>query len=428
MSQRPNILFITSHDLGQHLGCYGQSGVRTPALDALAAGGVRFENSFCAAPQCSPSRAALHTGCYPHSTGVLGLSHLPFNWRIQPGIHLVDMLKGQGYVTVLAGIQHVTPDVSDLTYDMILPLKPAPELAQSVVPMLRETPAKPFYLEVGFFEPHRPYEWGGNQADDSMGVVVPAFLPETEAVRAEFALLQGMIHRLDQGAGILLEALENAGLAQNTWVIFAADHGLAMPRAKCTLYDPGLEVALLMGWPEGGIFGGKVIQPLVSHVDVVPTILEGLGSEIPSRMQGKSFWSLLQDKPYLPRSAVFAEKTFHTAYEPMRAIRTHKHKLIVNLEVSTQVDVPTDIRRSPLYGLMREVLDGHRPLVELYDLELDPLENQNLAGDPLFAGIETELRHQLLLWMEETQDPLLKGPVSSSYYQQAITWLRGTAG
>jgi N-sulfoglucosamine sulfohydrolase len=426
MSQRPNILFITSHDLGQHLGCYGQSSVCTPALDDFAASGVRFENSFCTAPQCSPSRAALHTGLYPHSAGVLGLSHPPFNWRIQPGIHLVDILKLQGYATALAGIQHVTPHVSDLSYDRILPLRSAPELAYSVVPLLKELPT-PFYLEVGFFEPHRPYEWMGNQPDHSKGVVIPAYLPESDEVYKEFALLQGMIHRLDEGVGIILEALNQSGLADATWVIFAADHGLAMPRAKCTLYDPGLSVALLMRWSGAGIHGGRIIQPMVSNVDVVPSMMEGLGLEIPARMQGRSFWSLLHGESCQVRSAVYAEKTFHTSYEPMRAIRTQKHKLILNLEISTQVDVPTDIRRSPLYPLMHEALDGHRVLVELYDLDSDPLEKHNLAGDLHWADTETELRRELLLWMEETQDPLLSGPVSSPYYHQALAWLRGAA-
>jgi len=426
MDHRPNILFVTSHDLGQHLGCYGQPSVLTPALDTLALEGVRFSSSFCAAPQCSPSRAALHTGLHPHSAGVLGLSHPPFNWRIQPGVHLVDILKQQGYATALAGIQHVTPDVSDLSYDQVLPLSPAQVLAQSVIPLLTGSSRQPFYLEVGFFEPHRPYEWGGNQPDSSKGVMIPSFLPESDEVRAEFALLQGMIRRLDEGVGILLDALERSGLAENTWVIFAADHGLAMPRAKCTLYDPGISVALLMRWPGGGIQGGSEIRSLVSNVDVVPTILEGLALEIPARIQGSSFWPLLQSEVFQARTAIYAEKTFHTAYEPMRAVRTHEHKLILNLEISTQVDVPTDIRRSPLYPLMREELDGHRPWLELYNLVSDPLEKHNLAGDPRYAEIEAELRQRLLSWMIETHDPLLDGPVPSPYYHRSLEWLRGS--
>ena len=128
----------------------------------------------------------------------------------------------------------------------------------------------------------------------------------------------------------------------------------------------------------------------------------------------------------MPRGEIFAEKTFHTYYEPMRAVRTLDHKLIVNFEVSTSVDVPTDIRSSPIYPLMLSEFGGVRPPVELYDLQADPWEHKNLADRAEVAAIQADLRRRLLRWMEQTDDPLLDGPVASPYYADALNRLRAS--
>jgi arylsulfatase A-like enzyme len=140
-----------------------------------------------------------------------------------------------------------------------------------------------------------------------------------------------------------------------------------------------------------------------------------------------SLWPLLQGRAYEPRRQVFAEKTFHTYYEPMRAIRTEHHKLIVNFEVSTAVDVPADIRESPIYPLMLHEFGRVREPVELYDLSSDPWEQHNLAGstEPSLDETQADLRERLLRWMEATDDPLLRGPVTSPYYADALDALRG---
>jgi arylsulfatase A-like enzyme len=225
---------------------------------------------------------------------------------------------------------------------------------------------------------------------------------------------------MDAGVGQLLEGLRELGLEENTWVIFTTDHGAAMPRAKGTLYDPGIEVTLLMRWPDGGLVGGRSYADMISNVDVVPTMLDALGLEQPRNLHGESFWPMLIDAPYLPRAEIFAEKTFHTYYEPMRAVRTATHKYIVNFEVSTVVDVPADVRASPIYPRLILEYSRERPHVELYDLTTDPWEQTNLAGQPDVVKVETNLRHRLLQWMQETQDPLLDGPVASPYYHESI--------
>jgi arylsulfatase A-like enzyme len=232
---------------------------------------------------------------------------------------------------------------------------------------------------------------------------------------------------MDAGVGRILAALDELDIAVSTCVVFVTDHGAAMPRAKCTLYDPGIEMALMMRWPAMGIEGGRVIDELVSNVDVTPTLLDGLGLRAPTTLHGRSLWPLLSGYgSHTPRAEVFAEKTFHTYYEPMRAIRTDQHKLIVNLEVSTRVDVPTDVRASPIYPLMRREFDAVRQPVELYDLAVDPFEQNNLATAADLASVAHDLRMRLLAWMRATDDPLLNGPVASPYYADAVSWLQGS--
>lgn len=426
----PNILFITCHDLGRHLGSYGHATVDSAALDALATSGVRFNSAFCTAPQCSPSRASLHTGRYPHATGVLGLAHPPFGWRLPPHErHLAHMLRDHGYATCLVGMQHLIAHgrAEELGYERVLLVAPARESAAAAVGVLRDLAMsdRPFYLELGFEEPHRPFDFGDAELDTRLGVAVPPYLPDGAEARHDFAAFQGAIRRMDQGAGVVLRGLDDLGLAANTWVIFTADHGAPMPRAKATLYDPGIEVALLMRWPDGNIGTGQVHDHLVSNVDVVPTMLDGLGLDLPGNLHGRSFWPLLRDASYQRRQAIFVEKTFHTHYEPMRGVRTATHKYIVNFEVGTAVDVPADVQQSPIYSLLISDFGRVRDQVEMYDLTVDPWEIENIAGSADIATVETELRHRLQDWMIETDDPLLTGPIASPYYRASIERLDG---
>jgi len=258
-SQKPHVLVITCHDLGQHLGCYGVDTVHSPNLDRLAGEGVRFERAFCTAPQCSPSRASLATGRYPHNHGVMGLTHSGFDWELNPGErHAAALLAEHGYETHLFGLQHVTQDVNRLGFQRLHPLGSgngvgtgstgSGDVAAGVEAFLQAAPSSvPLYVEINFFEPHRPYEFGGVEPDSSSGVFVPAYLPQTADARQEMAALQGAIREVDHAIGRLLDALDRAQFAERTLVIFSADHGLAMPRAKCTLYDPGISIALIGG-------------------------------------------------------------------------------------------------------------------------------------------------------------------------------------
>jgi N-sulfoglucosamine sulfohydrolase len=423
-SERPHIVSITCHDLGQHLGCYGVQTVHTPNLDALALAGVRFEKFFCVAPQCSPSRAALATGRYPHANGVMGLSHGGFGWELHPNErHVASLLGKHGYETHLFGLQHVTQHVERLGFDRVHGEGVGRDVAAQVVNFLRGplSQRRPFYAEVNFFEPHRPYDHGGVKPDTSAGVFVPSYLPGGEAACEEMPSLQGAIRAADTAVGTIFNALEDSGLSDKTLTVFTADHGIAMPRAKCTLYDPGIEVALIMRWPDGGIEEGRVVPDLVSNVDVLPTLLETAGVPVLEGIQGRSFLPLLRREPQEVRDVIFAEKTFHSYYDPMRCVRTERFKYIRNFESSFLVEVPGDVQQGAIFRTHVERYSTDRSsLVELYDLRADPLEQDNLAGEAAFNKVERALEKQLWQWMEDTDDPLLHGPVASPAYRRAL--------
>lgn len=428
---KPHIFVVTCHDIGQHLGCYGVESVQSPNLDRLAAEGTRFDRAFCTAPQCSPSRASLATGRYAHNNGVMGLSHL--GWDLYPEEkHAAARMAEHGYETHLFGLQHVTQDAHRLGFQYLhaqgtghgggTESSTARKVSVAVEEFLHgPQPQSPLYVEINFFEPHRPYDFGGVEADTSAGVWVPPYLPQIPEAREEMAALQGAIREVDHAIGCILDALDQADLSLRSLVIFNADHGLPMPRAKCTLYDPGISIAQIVRWPEGGVPAGRVVTEMVSNLDVLPTILEAARCPIPVEVQGISFLALLRNEPHRARKEIYAEKNFHSYYDPMRCIRTERFKYIRNFEVNFSIEVPGDIQQGPIFcSDPGRYTSQRQQLIELYDLSADPLEQDNLAGHPEVADIQWELDQRLWSWMEETQDPLLQGPIASPRYHMAM--------
>jgi N-sulfoglucosamine sulfohydrolase len=316
---KPNIIILTCHDLGRHLGCYGVPTVRSPNIDGLAAEGVRFENSFCTAPQCSPSRASIFTGRYPHSNGVMGLTHGNFAWDLNPGEkHLAQLLSEAGWRTAVCGVHHESRDAGKAGYQDVL--NPggfdASLREEKAVEFIRQqsSAGSPFFLHVGFVEPHRlpgPGGFGPTALDSSLGVTVPPYLADEPEAREDFAAFQGAVRHVDGAIGRILEALDGHGLRENTLVVMTTDHGIPFPRAKCSLYDPGLETCLILRWLQAGWENGRVYPEMVSNVDYVPTLLEMLELPVPEAVQGRSFAPLLSGENYRPRTEVFGEMTYH---------------------------------------------------------------------------------------------------------------------
>ena len=407
----PNILYIHSHDTGRYLQPYGY-GIPTPNLQRLAEQGVLFRRAYCAAPTCSPSRAALLTGQSPHSAGMLGLANRGFVLA-DFSQHIIHTLKSAGYTSALAGIQHLTSSqfhrgAEAIGYDQILTTDHA-EAHRRALDYIKDAPQQPFFLTVGFFENHREFPV---EHDINPNYVSPPLpLPDTPRIRQDMANYIAMAQTLDDKVGQVLQALDEAGLRENTLVIYTTDHGIAFPGMKCNLTDAGMGVALIMRGP-GDFGGGKGVDAMVSHIDIFPTICDLLDIEAPPWLQGHSMMPLLRGEAEAIRDEVFAEVSYHATYEPKRALRTDRFKYIRRY----------DKRESPVLsniddGLSKDdYLDNsfaeRAPAAEqLYDTYYDPTERSNLASDPDYAAVLEELRARLDRWMRDTEDPLLRGPV-----------------
>jgi len=410
--RRPNILLITVHDLGTRLGCYGAGNIPSPRLDAFAAEGVRFEHHYATAPYCSPSRGSIITGQYPHVTGLMGLVNLGWQWP--PENHtLAKRLGAAGYETFLFGLQHETEEgqIERLGFQHVTD-RQAGKTAQVVTPLVedfleRRDGGRPFYARVGFTEVHRKFD--RYAPEDPAAVTLPPYIRDTPGAREDFAMYDGCIREMDEHVGRILDALDRAGLRENTVVVFTNDHGSPMPGAKATLYDPGIHTTLLMRGP-GRLPVGAVLPELISNVDLFPTLLDITGVEAPDNIQGRSFLALLTGGAYARREFIFAEKNT-TPIDVKRCIRTPRFKYIRNYHRGPRLMLSADTESSPT---RRDMGDEHlapRAPIELYDLEADPLEQTNLAGDPEHAGTERELAAALRTLQEETDDPILRGAI-----------------
>lgn len=417
---KPNILYINSHDTGRHVSPHGHA-VETPNIQRLAEEGVFFRNNFCVSPTCSPSRAALLTGCYPHENGMTGLAHR--GWSLNDyGRHLARVLGENGYRTALAGFQHLAaprPGGPEpwrvIGYDLFLGAlsgdKP-PE--QAAAAFLENQPEEPFYLEVGFGETHRVFpEIGEGEGDsllDPRYCLPPDPLPDNPATRLDMARFRISARNLDRKIGVVFDALARSGLAGNTLVICTTDHGIAFPRMKCTLFDSGIGVMLIMRGP--GFSGGRAVDAMTSHLDIFPTVCEMAGISRPGWLRGRSLLPLAAGRQEEIHDALFFEVNYHSSIEPMRAARTGRWKYIRRFDGRDRPVMPHCDRGESRQSWLENGWRERRVDEEcLFDLVFDPNECDNLAREPGCRAVLEDMRRRLSRWMEETGDPLLSGPV-----------------
>jgi arylsulfatase A-like enzyme len=406
----PNILYLHSHDTGRYVQPYGHQ-VPMPNVQALADQGVLFRQAFCAAPTCSASRACLLTGQYGQTNGMLGLAHRGWSLR-DYSHHIVHTLRDAGYSSVLIGEQHISKDPDAIGFDEVfkIPTTRVETVAPLAMEVLRRRHNGPLFLSVGFFETHREFLGPGSLRDVHYSQVPPN-LPDTPEVRADMAGFKASARSLDHGVGLVLNALDETGMGDDTLVIFTTDHGMPFPGAKATLYDRGLGVMLILRGPDP-FDGGRVIDSLVSHIDLFPTVCEFLGRARPHFLQGVSLLPLLRGEVGAVREEIFAGSTWHAAYEPQRAIRTTRYKYIRRWG-DTRVPVLPNTDDGPSKDLLLRLGWAEReiPPEQLFDLVFDPNEAHNLASDPSYETTLAELRERLERWMRETDDPLLTGHV-----------------
>ena len=406
----PNIVYLHSHDTGRYVQPYGHQ-LPTPNIQRLADQGLLFRQAFCAAPTCSGSRACLLTGQWAHVNGMTGLAHR--GWSLNDyGRHIVHPLREAGYWSALIGEQHVSRDPAVLGYDHVVDIGSTRvhSIAPATLQLLRSRPPEPFFLSIGFFETHREF-FEPSSVRDALYGQPPSHLPDTPETRADMASFKASARSFDQGVGAVLHGLDELGLVDDTVLVLTTDHGLPFPGAKATLTDRGLGVLLIVRGP-GGFLGGHVTDALVSHVDLYPTLCELAGAPLPDGLAGRSLLPLARREVAEIRDELFAELTYHVAYDPQRAIRTRRHKYIRHFGDRLEPVLP-NVDDSPSKDLL--IAAGWpqrpRPREELYDVILDPGEMRNLAGDAAFEDVRTELESRLHTWMRDTGDPLIDGPV-----------------
>ena len=419
---KPNVLYLHSHDTGRYVQPYGHN-IPTPAYQRLAEEGVLFRQNFCIGPTCSPSRAALLTGQTPHSCGQLGLAHRGFELQ-HPERHLAWTLQNSGYVTTLVGVQHVVrsdPGKTGYQHVPALKTRKAEHVLPAALDVLREYAqgprTQPFYLDVGFTETHRVFpeaDPSQSAAEDARYCAPPPVLPDTPETRKDMADFKASARVLDHAIGKILDALDENGLADDTLVILTTDHGIAFPHMKCNLTDHGTGVLLILRGPASApeLRGGKVVDALVTHLDVYPTVCDVTAMEHPEWLQGASLLPLAGGEVERLHDEVFGEVNYHAAYEPQRSVRTERWRYI---------------RRYDNFGkpILANVDDGYSKEVwmrygwpeqdtapeQLYDVVFDPQERHNLAGDARYGQTLEQMRGRLERWMRETEDPLLEGDV-----------------
>jgi len=435
-----NVLYLHSHDTGRYVQPYGCA-VATPKLQRLAEDGVLFRQAFCASPTCSPSRAALLTGMWPHCNGMIGLAHRGARLH-DPSRHLASFLARHGYLTALAGTHHEAPWETPqlLGYQRILERETAAKLsgdpneniARLAGGFLARPHDQPFFLSCGFGLTHRTgtgMQWhNGDKSPlgDPRYVRPPAPLPDLPETRRDFADFAMAVQHLDHCMGLVCDALEAADLAESTLLICTTDHGIAFPFMKCNLTDHGIGVMLLLRGPllrhldaargsggqAGGFRGGKVMDAMVSHLDVFPTICELAGMPPPDWLQGRSLCELVDGGAPKVHEEIFAEVNYHAAYEPMRAVRTTRYKYIRRFNVR-----PGPVLPNCDDSISKQLLLAHgwaqlpQSAECLYDLVFDPNEACNLAGQAAQADVLADMRTRLERWMRETDDPLLSGKI-----------------
>ncbi len=425
-----NIVLFVADDLGMEVGCYGDKHAKTPHIDKLAASGTRFAQAYASVSSCSSSRATILSGLPTHMCGQYGLAHATHNASSFRNVKsLPALLAPAGYTSAVIAKYHVQPkEVYPFNEEISANGRNVVQIADKAKDFIARTGDKPFFILVGFVDPHRAAKGFGNDMKlpasvpnakfDPKLVTVPNHLPDTPDVRADLADYYQSVTRLDHGVGLVMKALEDAKKLDDTLVIFVSDNGIPFPGAKTTLYDAGVHLPMIIRKP--GLKTGIVNDAMVSFTDLAPTILDWAGANAPKNLPGRSLMPILEQENPKGWDTVFASHQYHevTMYYPMRMVRTRTHKYILNLANGLEYPSASDLwdsntwqgilkRGDTMMGQRRVKSFLHRPKEELYDVVADPAEVKNLAADPAQEKVLNDLRAKLAAWRKKTNDPWL---------------------
>lgn len=433
-SKLPNIVVYLADDLSAaDLSLYGGINIRTPEIDRLAADGLTFERAFVASPSCAPSRAALLTGLMP----ARNRAEENHSYPREGTLRLPAVLNGLGYQTAAFGKVAHGKSAKDYGFAVIDLKKDLPDLRKSVRAFLEQrTDRRPLALFVGTSDPHVP--WPAQTTVDPKGLRLSPKLLDTPRTREQRARYLQEVLDLDAYLGELRN-LASQQLGSNTVFLFSSDHGAQFPFGKWTLYDEGIRVPLVMAWPDR-IPAGTRTQAMVSWVDLLPTLIDLAGGTVPQSLDGRSFRSVLSKPDQSHRDRIFATHTGDRKMNvyPSRCVRTDRFKLIWNphpeFAFTTHIDLLLRETSGDYFKQWKQraqsdpqaaatVARHHgRPEFELFDLQNDPRELQNLAGMEEFREQQTALLAELKHWMQEQQDevPVFHEPL---YLNRPETWL-----
>ncbi len=435
--KQPNIIIgVLLHDAGRQFHCYGAADAVTPNIDAMAAEGVQFTNHFSTGTVCLPSRAAILTGKLIRNAEVCRYD--------ATGKTIPKMLKEAGFETwrcggadereyrVVTGYHypHGGPEVSGidlLGYDHSwTETSKAAGVTDTVIDILKQrSPSQRTYIAAAFGEAHSPYTLPVTD-EDIDAVVLPQLLPQlpddVRALKEMLARFNKAVTQADIAVGKLMQAIRELGLYDDTLVYFSCDHGVDLPRAKQTCYDSGTGVPLIF-WGGALEQSGFAATGLSSHVDLLPTLCELLEITPPANLDGVSQLTQLTGKGK-PREVCFSEVSVENTDAGVRAIRTERHKLILNFNVGLPVPVGNEFLHAIGLERMNEIYSTQlRPFEELYDLQADPCEITNLAEDAAYAEIKAKLKAELFRRLAATGDEILCAcsPYENAYPDDAYS-------
>ncbi len=405
---QPNVLWIYGEDLSPDLGCYATPAVATPNIDRLAEEGTRFSNAFVTCPVCSPSRSALITGTY--QTHFDAHNHRSNrNKPLRTDMNLItDCFRKAGYFTCNSpGPPYNRRGKTDFNFQRNNPF--------DGIDWRERADGQPFYAQINIPDTHRTFKPDPDRPINPDDVKLPPYYPDHPLIRKDWTLYLETIQLLDKKVGRILKRLDDEDLTENTIVFFISDHGRAHIRCKQFLYDGGIHIPLIVRWPNN-VDASTVSNELVSGIDFMPTSLSLTGIDIPEYVQGQIFLG----ENATTRDAIFAARDRCDGTDDrIRCIRTKNYKLIhnyypelpymqFNAYKKTQYPLWTLIRilaeKDELTEAQQHFVQQPRPKEELYDLQNDPYEVNNIANDKQYQNVLNDLRNRLNTWIETTGD------------------------
>lgn len=418
-----NVVWISTEDMSPHLGSYGDRVARTPNLDRLAVEGMRFTRAYVPNPICAPTRSAIITGMYQTTIGTMHMRTTEDRADALPGPYLaVPPPYVKGFPEYLRAAGYYTTNNSKTDYQFGTPSTIWDESSNQAHWRNRPDRSQPFFSVFNFTVTHESQVWSHNPANqgralvtDPASVTVPPYYPDTRRVREDLARMYDNIARMDSMAGAVLRQLEEDGLADNTVVFFWGDHGDGLPRAKRSLYESGLHVPLIIRWP-GQVRPGSVNQELTNLIDLAPTVLSAARVPRPVHLQGRVLVG--PDAAPAPEYTFAARDREDISYDMMRSVTDGRYRYIRNfypeypyvllVPYRNQSAIMQELLRlhdaGSLNAVQRLWLSADRPPEELYDIQADPHNVHNLAGDPAHRARLERLRLAVDDWMHRTRD------------------------